>query len=125
MYLNDVDEFAGPFTYVRGSQPTSKNSYSKLFRQKLPWGSYPEESAVLAKTSSEDQFVATGSAGTIIFCDTAGLHRGGFAKTKERVMATGFFPSHFYTESRLFQVRDGEDLSKLGPYARSALITLP
>jgi hypothetical protein len=29
----------------------------------------------------------TGPAGTMIFCDTSGFHRGGFAKTTPRVLS--------------------------------------
>lgn len=121
MYLNDVDDSCGPFTYVKKSQPTSNNSYSKIFKQKLPWGSYPPEAEVNLKTDPKEHFVAVGKKGTIIFCDTAGLHKGGYAKNGERIMSTGFFPSFHYTEPRLFAPPNPKDLSLLGDYAKVAL----
>ncbi len=53
----------------------------------------------------------TGSKGSVIFCDTSGLHRGGFAKSQQRVMATGFFPSKKYSESSRFSVKGLEKVS--------------
>ena len=36
----------------------------------------------------------TGKAGTMIFCDTSGLHQGGYATGKERIMSTFGYYSH-------------------------------
>jgi hypothetical protein len=35
----------------------------------------------------------TGPAGTLLFCNTAGFHRGGFSTTKPRVLATATYSS--------------------------------
>ena len=35
----------------------------------------------------------TGPEGTLIFCNTAGFHRGGFSTTKPRVLATATYSS--------------------------------
>jgi len=121
MYLNDVDENCGPFTYIMKSQPTSGSPYSKLFKQELPWGSYPSEAQVNSKTDPKQRFVATGKKGTIIFCDTAGLHRGGYARDGIRIMSTGFFPSFHYTESRLFKSPSSQELLTLNRYAQAVL----
>ena len=44
IYLNDVDENAGHFTYVKGSHYLGK--WGKLFPQKPPKGFYPPSGAV-------------------------------------------------------------------------------
>ena len=91
IYLSDVDEESGPFTYIKGSQRGGR--YGALFPQKPPRSSYPEEAEVLARVRKEDIFQCVGKAGSVIFADTAGLHRGGFAKSKKRIMFTaGFYP---------------------------------
>jgi hypothetical protein len=97
LYLSDVTEQAGPFTYLQGSAPTGLGKYKNIFRQQLPRGSYPNEIDLIKKVNDKDFLVATGKKGTIIFCDTAGLHRGGYAKSQPRIMATAFFPSKAYT----------------------------
>jgi hypothetical protein len=118
IYLNDVNENNGPFFYVKGSQPSGKSKISKFAPQYLPKGSYPDE-ATVKNTILLDQIVcAKGKAGTIIFCDTAGLHKGGFAVEGERKMSTGFFPSKKWSEpaliekSKTFQFVFKSDLAK-------------
>jgi hypothetical protein len=101
IYLNDVDSETGPFTYVKRSQFGSP-IYGNLFPQELPLGVYPPDGAVEKAVAAEDIISATGKAGTLIFCDTAGLHRGGYAKSKSRMMFTGFYPSALWTERRSF-----------------------
>ena len=102
IYLSDVTKEAGPFTYVEGSSPTGNGKYRSLFPQKLPDGSYPTETQLSSLIDSSDLFVATGAQGSIIFCDTAGLHRGGYAKNRHRIMSTGYFPSKYFSESPRF-----------------------
>lgn len=91
IYLNEVDQESGPFTYIKGSQRGGK--YGALFPQRPPRSSYPDEQALMKVVRAEDVMECTGAAGTVVFADTAGLHRGGFAKSKKRVMFTaGFYP---------------------------------
>lgn len=104
LYLSDVTEFAGPFVYLKGSAPTSDGKYKKIFHQRLPNGSYPNEEDLHKKINDKDLLIATGKKGTVIFCDTSGLHRGGYATSQHRIMATGFFPSKAYTIPRRFSV---------------------
>lgn len=87
LYLNDVDENSGPFIYLKKSHIFGK--WRKLFPQQPPRGSAGAE----AKIPQVDKIVCTGKAGTIIFCDTSGLHRGGHAKKNNRFMYTSVFQS--------------------------------
>ncbi len=91
IYLNDVDSTAGPFFHVNGSNYEGK--YGRLFPQKPPEGFYPPEGAVEKAIAKEDIREMTGRAGTLMFCDTSGIHRGGYATAKERLMYTAFFAS--------------------------------
>lgn len=118
IYLNDVDAETGPFTYVKRSQYGSP-VYGNLFKQYLPLGSYPPTAEIEKAVAPADIISATGKAGTMIFCDTAGLHRGGYAKSKSRFMFTGFYPSAKWTEPR--QYTPHVDAAKLSPEARFAL----
>ena len=124
LYLKDVNEHSGPFIYIKGSSPTSKGKLSKLFPQIKPKGSYPEASVIEKLLAQEDLFTATGPSGSVIFCDTAGIHKGGFAKSGERIMATGFFPSFRYTAGRKFKLNDSttEINNDLDPLAKKVLL---
>jgi hypothetical protein len=83
-YFSDVDAEAGPFEYVRGSAAGGK--YGSLW----PWEDkevYPPQDELEAAIDQRDCVSLTGSAGTIVFCDTSGFHRGGFARTKPRILS--------------------------------------
>ena len=87
LYLNDVDEGTGPFMYVRGSQEGGKWRY--WYPQVgLRGGAIPSDADVKNHIPPEDIIIGTGRSGTLIFCDTSGLHRGGYATKNERVMFT-------------------------------------
>ncbi len=91
LYLRDVDEGAGPFEYVPESQPGGR------FENVSPWrpmgnGRVPEDEVARAIPAEQIRtFVA--SRGTIIFCNTSGLHRGGFATERPRILATATYCS--------------------------------
>jgi hypothetical protein len=121
LYLTDVDEASGPFTYVKRS--TLGHTWGSYYAQKPPHGNYPPDGAVERRIPSEDIQVCTGRAGTIVFADTSGLHKGGYATKNRRIMSTtGFVPQGctrgvFYTRPTDFAERE----SSLTPMARYAL----
>ena len=102
LYLNDVNIESGPFTYILGSQPTGKSKLAKLFPQKLPHGSYPDSDSIKKLVNDDSYYVATAEKATLIFCDTAGIHKGGHAIKYDRIMSTAFFPSKKYSMKPLF-----------------------
>lgn len=93
IYLNDVDEETGPLGYFPESHADGK--WGMKFPQIAPQGSIDIPENVIEKLAAADGgiSVATGKAGTVIFGDTAGIHRGGYARSKERLMFTGGFCS--------------------------------
>lgn len=91
IYVNDVDEGAGPFMAVPGSHYGGKWRY--LFPQRPPHGSRAPWGGVEARIPKKDVRVCTGRAGTVVFCDTTSLHKGGYATKSERIMFTGVFAS--------------------------------
>lgn len=85
LYLVDVDEDAGPFEYVPRSAPGSELDALWPWR---PLGeNYPPEEE-LAQRVDGRVVTFTAPKGTLILCNTAGFHRGGFAKAKPRALAT-------------------------------------
>ena len=121
IYLNDVDEGAGPFMYIRGSQYGGK--WSNIYPQRPPKGSYPPAGAIERIILQDDINVSTGRAGTVIFCDTGGLHKGGYATRRERLMFTGGFYSPASVRALRFKYSASlkNDLAKLSDEARFAL----
>jgi hypothetical protein len=97
-YLDAVDNAGGPLQYVRGSHATGK--YAKLYPAKPPFGSYPPAGAVEKNIDANACQVFTGPAGTLVLCDTAGLHRGGRTTIKPRILITGMYVSNIGLEKR-------------------------
>jgi hypothetical protein len=85
LYLVDVDDETGPFEYVPRSAPGGE------LEQLWPWrplgDNYPPEDELVERIDGR-AVSFTAPKGTIIFCNTSGFHRGGFAKSKPRVLAT-------------------------------------
>jgi len=109
LYLADVDADGGPFEYVKGSAPG--NRYGNVF----PYGGKvknPSDEDLAGEVPDDEPVTMTAPAGTMIFCDTSGFHRGGFARAKPRVMALSTYVSPAGLEGRRFEVDlDGRELS--------------
>jgi Phytanoyl-CoA dioxygenase (PhyH) len=91
LYLVDVDETMGPFQYVAGSQPGGP--YADAWGWQPLGQNYPTEEELEGRVPENAVKTFTGSAGTLLFCNTAGFHRGGFSTTKPRVLATATYSS--------------------------------
>jgi hypothetical protein len=119
VYFSEVDEEAGPFEYVRGS--TAGGRYGDLWA----WSDghrYPPSDELEAAVAPEDRFLVTGPAGTIIVCDTGGFHRGGFARTKPRILSIATYLRPDRKEGkRRFTVDYAGRGDDLGPQVRAAL----
>jgi ectoine hydroxylase-related dioxygenase (phytanoyl-CoA dioxygenase family) len=91
LYLVDVDDTMGPFQYVPGSQPGGQ------LADAWPWEplgkNYPTEEELESLIPSSSIRAFTAPKGTLIFCNTAGFHRGGFSTTSPRVLATATYSS--------------------------------
>lgn len=113
LYLKDVDEGAGPFTYA-----------PKTHRKGDLWGKQPEfsleqnvmrsnDEQMSAVVPKENWVKGTGKKGTIIFADTRGFHKGGEARTDDRLMFTAMFTSPASDSKRLLHFPDELKLNSL------------
>jgi hypothetical protein len=80
LYLRDCDEASGPFCYVPGSHNAGP------LQHKVGGYNYPDDGAIDRQFSAQQRKVCTGKAGTLIFCDTTGFHKGGHATTGSRFL---------------------------------------
>ena len=91
VYLSDVGADQGPFEYVPGSQPGGPHH---SVRPWVPMGYGRVPDADVAKSVPADEIATfTGPKGTLILCNTSGLHRGGFATAGPRILATATYCS--------------------------------
>ncbi len=121
IYLNDVDEDSGPFQYVKGTHRSGP--LANLFPSYAYDGYYPLEGAVERVVPHENIFSATGKAGSVIFCDTTGIHRGGYSKKKLRIMSTFLYvtPGSIQKHRFVYSPNFHEEIKKLSPESKFAL----
>jgi hypothetical protein len=118
-YFSEVDGEAGPFEYIRASAGGRK--YGALF----PWEKqevYPPQDELAGAVDEADFLTLTGSAGTIVICDTSGFHRGGFARSKSRILSYHTYLSdHMSRRKRKFDVEWPSGELDLPAVSRAAL----
>lgn len=78
LFLEDVTEDSGPFEYVSGSH---NGGYAEAAEPKR----YANQAYVQHCIPPEAKRRFTAPAGTIVFADTSGLHRGGYTKARRRL----------------------------------------
>src|SRR3989442_4113349 len=87
VYLSDVDESAGPFTYAAGSH--LKGKLRKQPGYSLEGDIKRSNDSQMAEVVSPERWIkGVGPRGTIIFADTRGYHKGGLARERDRIMYT-------------------------------------
>jgi hypothetical protein len=108
VYLEDVDEGRGPFTYVPGTHvrgqkrvepPTAMEGTNRRATD--------DQMAAVAPRS--EWLTATGPAGTLLFADTTGWHKGGSARTGDRLLYTCLYGSQAGDKRR--RLRPNPELS--------------
>jgi hypothetical protein len=86
VYLVDVDEGNGPFQYIPGTAAGGR------YADAWPWVAsghyYPREDEFETRIPTDEMKTFVGPKGTLLLCNTAGFHRGGFATDNARVLAT-------------------------------------
>jgi len=102
VYLSDVDAESGPLTYVPGSHAGGpRTAEPESFVEAGVRRSTDEQMAKVHP--SNDWVTATGPAGTVVFADTRGFHRGGLVRGRDRVMFVSMFTSAASQSEDLFQ----------------------
>lgn len=129
IYLNDVlDEGHGPFHYIKESQPGGK--WYNIFPQPAARSgveSRISDEALDQAIPKEYELSCTGRAGSVVFADTTGLHKGGYATTGERIMSffTYFTLSSLTPASKsrkfIYPANFNQEVEKLSPPARFAI----
>ena len=91
LYLNDVDVDMGSLSYIPKSP--YGNKYGKVFPRGPPNQKSSPPKDVDAKFDGQ-QITLPGPAGTLVFVDTTGLHKGAHSKTKPRYVLNACFRSN-------------------------------
>ena len=119
IYLEDVDENSGPFSYVSTSHETGPNS--NLFKRNYPNGIVLKDEEVNKHFSSDKILRFKVPKGTLVFVDTSGIHRGGFCTKSNRFLFTFTYTSFAGISPRNFKL-DQNEISNLSAEKEISLI---
>jgi hypothetical protein len=115
VYLADVTPGAGPLQYIRTTNTVEGRR--QWFKSEFDGVGFRVADEDIESTYAPEQIVtAEGSAGTIVFADTRGLHRGGFAFDTERVVLQITYSSNASVRPRNLQAPAGVRRSELADY---------
>lgn len=120
LYLSEIDKSAGAMEYILGTSNTIGGQGMQIGEWKAAGANlYPSAELVENSFPSDRHFYCTGPVGTLLFCDTTGLHRGGISTSKPRVVATWTFVTPASRYQRRFTIRpvDGVRLSQEARFA--------
>jgi hypothetical protein len=106
-YLTDVDEFSGPFAYAPGTHPFGR----RCELQPKPFAPGRVDDEAMEEAMPREQWrISIGSAGTMIFADTCGFHKGVKPVARPRLMMM----CH-YTSPSAYSAKDLVIEGPLGP----------
>jgi len=120
LYFSEVDESAGAMEYILGTSNALGGRGLAIGEWKAAGANlYPSAELVEQSFSAAQRFYCAGPVGTLLFCDTTGLHRGGISRSRPRVVATWTFVTPASGHQRRFTVRpvEGELLSEEARFA--------
>jgi hypothetical protein len=119
LYLTDVDEWSGPLEYLCDSQAGGR--YDSVFPSQSPYGSYPQEDALRRMIPEWSARLCVGPAGTLVFWDSSGFHRGGRVVRGARQVLVATFASDASTDTNRYRLADPSQYEGLSPAARYAI----
>jgi hypothetical protein len=123
VYLSEVDDGAGPFTYAAGSH--SKGSLRVLPEYFTEGNVRRSRDEQMARAVPREKWIkCTGPVGTIVFADTHGFHKGGLARERDRLMYICMFTSGASQSVELFE-SCGKVIAQSDRALQFALSSLP
>jgi len=120
LYFSNVDVNAGAMEYLAGSHVGGP--YEHVYPWQDPLGiPYPPDGEVERLIPASQHVLLQGPPGTLIFCDTAGFHRGGICRTSPRILATSAFVSPASLHRRRYQIEESVREARWSAPARYAV----
>jgi hypothetical protein len=120
LYFNDVDAESGAMQYVPNSRRGER--FGSLWPQEFPKGSVPPPEEFEREIPPSAWHTCAYPAGTLVFVDTSGFHRGGRATAARRVLATWTFTRQSSVWPRAFEL-EGKPPTDASPAYRFALLS--
>ena len=102
VYLSDIDSSAGALTYATGTHTNGQRRANPEFSMEGTVKRTTDEQ--MARVVPATQWLtAAGTEGTLVFADTSGFHKGGLARSRDRLQYVCMFTSPTAQVEELFQ----------------------
>ena len=110
LYFSDIDESAGAMQYILGTSNALHGRGLEIGEWRAAGADlYPSAELVERTFPDSQRYSCSGPVGTLLFCDTTGIHRGGISKSRPRLVATWTFVTPASRHQRRFTVRPVEN----------------
>jgi hypothetical protein len=109
VYFTDVDAASGALRYIPESRRGGRYAHLWRFADASGVGGYPQHDQIEAAVPARDRVVAAGRRGTVVFCDTSGLHCGGRLASGARILGNLAYLTPASLFPRKFRC-DGKDI---------------
>jgi hypothetical protein len=93
LYLVPVNDDNGPFTYAPGTHMKGNCRRRPAYLHKDGYTTRSDDRQMSAVVPQQQWVTCTGPAGTLVFADTRGYHKGGLARVRDRIVYTCEFIS--------------------------------
>jgi hypothetical protein len=115
VYLTDVTERHGPFTFAPRTHPRGN--------RRLEVAKRLEDNEMAELVPRDEWVVCTGPVGTVVIADTCGYHKGGKPDIENRMLWTAQYTSGAPRDARSFELEPGAlSSSQLTPEQRAAIL---
>lgn len=121
VYLSNVDETAGPFSYIKRTHQQGKTGHINPVNPPLGVLFNERQIADFTLPEQSNLLVCTGKPGTIIFSDTTGIHKGGRATGTARTVLVAFYTSDACVDQHTYRLPESINPHTLSPAAKYAL----
>ncbi|WP_404356693.1 phytanoyl-CoA dioxygenase family protein [Methylotuvimicrobium sp. KM1] len=124
MYLSNVDEATGPFTFIKGTHLQGKMGHTHPANPPLGVLFDEQQIAEFTKPENPEQssvIICTGKSGTVIFSDTTGIHKGGRTSSALRTVLVAFYASEAGVDQHTYRLPENIDPNTLSPATKYAL----
>ena len=103
IYLDDVNEFNGPFSFVENSHEYHKAKLPQNLKRNYPNGVVVDEETIELFYSKNKIINFAGSKFTVLIVDTSGFHKGGYIQKGYRYLFTFTFTTFAGISPRNFK----------------------
>ena len=124
LYCSDIDEETGPMEFIPGTNYAATNHPAngpgrEICEWKASHANLYESDQIEQRFPPSARRQCSGPVGTLVFCDTAGFHRGGIPRAKPRILAHWAFVTPASRWGHRFSVRSAEvaSLSEAAQFA--------